>query len=291
MNRRLNINKTLSTVIGLNIIQILVMLSFIGIRYTENHPVSFGLWFDSGSLLLFLIVVTSLLNSLYIIRDARHIVRYGSQYEMLKDSLSQVEDLNKTLRAQRHDFTNHLQVVYSLIEMDEYQEVKNYVERIFLDIQKVGRSLKTSNAAINALLQAKMLTCEKMDIQVMLHVVSQLKGLRVPSWEMCRILGNILDNAIYALMEHPADKLLRIDIFEDHLHHYFMIENNGPSIPPEILSHIMEPGYTTKGTKGEGMGLAISHDIAASYGGTIEVRSQERKTLFTIKIPRLGHQA
>lgn len=291
MNRRVNINKTLGTVIGLNLIQIFVMLGFITIRYIENNRVSFGSWFDAGSFLLLLIVVTSLFNSLYIIRDARHIVHNGSQYEMLKDSLTQVEELNKTLRAQRHDFINHLQVVHSLIEMDEYREARSYVERIFSDIQKVSRSLKTSNAAINALLQAKILSCEKKGIQVVLQIASQLKGLKVPSWEMCRILGNIIDNAIYALMDSDTEKTLKIEIFEDHLHHFFTVEDNGPVIPPEILNRIFEPGFTTKGAKGEGMGLAITHEIVTTYGGTIEVRSQEQKTIFAIRIPHSNEES
>ena len=43
---------------------------------------------------------------------------------------------------------------------------------------------KTTNAAINALLQAKILDCEKRNIKIELKVTSQLDGFQVPSWNV-----------------------------------------------------------------------------------------------------------
>ena len=49
------------------------------------------------------------------IRDARNARKIASQSEMLEDAYAQLEDLNGTLRAQRHDFKNHMQVIFGLI--------------------------------------------------------------------------------------------------------------------------------------------------------------------------------
>ncbi|HIU34360.1 MAG TPA: Spo0B domain-containing protein, partial [Candidatus Pullichristensenella excrementigallinarum] len=100
------------------------------------------------------------------IRDAFNARKIARQSEMLEEAYGQLEDLNATLRAQRHDFKNHLQVVFGLIELREYQEAQEYIERVYGDVELVGRSLKTAIPAVNALFAAKMADCEEKGIQM-----------------------------------------------------------------------------------------------------------------------------
>jgi nitrogen-specific signal transduction histidine kinase len=51
------------------------------------------------------------------------------------------------------------------------------------------------------------------------------------------------------------------------------IADNGPGIPPDALTKIFMPFYTTK-TNGTGLGLAVVQKIVVQHGGTIEVRNQ-----------------
>ena len=192
--------------------------------------------------------------------------------------------MNNTLRSQRHDFLNHLQVVYSLMEMDEYSEASNYIEKVYEDIKKVNRVLKTSNVAINALLQAKQLDCEERGIAVGLKISTALDKLIVPSWEMCRILGNLIDNAMDATEENLS-KLIQIEILEELKSYKFIVKNNGFMIHKDIVDKIFQPGFTTKGEKGQGMGLAICKGIIDRYGGKIELESNQTYTVFEITIP------
>ena len=55
------------------------------------------------------------------IREATSAKRLLTQLDDMDDTIIAMEGLNNTLRAQRHDFLNHLQVVYSLMEMGEYE--------------------------------------------------------------------------------------------------------------------------------------------------------------------------
>ena len=50
-------------------------------------------------------------------------LRMVRRTQELEEAYSQLEDLNREMRAQRHDFMNHIQVVYSLIEMNEPGEL------------------------------------------------------------------------------------------------------------------------------------------------------------------------
>lgn len=236
--------------------------------------------------LLFVILAAIIINSLVAFRNRASLLRTGYQFQLLQDTLSKLENLNSTLRAQRHDFMNHLQVVYSLIEMDEHKAAGEYIEKVYNDIQKVSRVMKTSEPAINALLQAKLMTCEKYGIAVELDVTTQFKDLKIPSWEFCRVLGNLLDNAIYALQGKNHNKLLKIELWEDLKYYYFKVTDNGMPIPAQLFERIFEPGFTTKGDKGEGMGLAISREIIENHDGSISVSSDVDTTIFEGHIPR-----
>ncbi len=285
MKNKLNINKTILSIVILNMIHLLILVGLLAFSAISNKLNIITPGFNIIYLFFFMVFVTLFINSFITIRNAIALSNSDSQYEVLKGTLNQVENLNKTLRAQRHDFMNHLQVVYSLMEMHEYKDAEEYIEQVYNDIQKINKVLKTNNAAINALLQAKMLDCEKRNIKTELKVTSRLETFLVPSWEMCRILGNIIDNSIYALEEINDNRLLEINIFEDLKSFGFSIRNNGPSIPQNVLAKIFEAGFTTKGTKGEGMGLFTTKTIVERYNGIITVSSSDYTT-FDIKFPK-----
>ena len=91
-------------------------------------------------------------------------------------------------------------------------------------------------------------------------------------------LLNLARNAAEAVSENPAGGrvIIRGDI--DHSGtmqqgQRISISDNGPGIPPEAMSKIFVPFYTTK-TNGTGLGLAVVQKILVQHGGTIEARNQ-----------------
>lgn len=218
------------------------------------------------------------------IREAMSTRRLLSQLDAMDDTIDAMEKLNNTLRAQRHDFLNHLQVVYSLIEMKEYKEANDYIERVYGSIASVGKVLRTANPAINALLQVKLGVCEKAGIQVKLDIRSAWKDLSIPGWEMCKVLGNLLDNAIDALQE-VSDRRLTLTLTEDLKAFRFSVKNSGPMIPVKLQASIFQPGITTKAA-GHGMGLFIVRRTVQEWGGDIRLISDAKETEFSGFIPR-----
>jgi two-component system NtrC family sensor kinase len=65
------------------------------------------------------------------------------------------------------------------------------------------------------------------------------------------------------------------------------ISDTGVGIPPENLSKIFDPGFTTKGVGvGTGLGLSICYKIIQDHHGKISVDSEVGKgTTFTITLP------
>lgn len=69
---------------------------------------------------------------------------------------------------------------------------------------------------------------------------------------------------------------------------HITVEDAGAGIAPDVLPHIFEPFYSTKGPgKGTGLGLAICDRIVRAAGGSISVESTLGKgTRFDVLIPR-----
>ena len=218
------------------------------------------------------------------IREAFSARKIASDADMLQDAYAQLEDLNGTLRAQRHDFMNHLQVVFSLLELEDYKEASDYIERVYGDIRRVSRTLKTAHPAINALLAAKVSDCEARGVHVDLQIESPWIDLPVESWEMCRVLGNLIDNAMDAMKDTPEPRLL-IRLSESVQSYTFAIANNGPMIQPSIAERIFQRGFSTKG-EGRGMGLSIVRGIMESGGGKLTLTSDEKETRFEGMLPK-----
>ncbi len=149
--------------------------------------------------------------------------------------------------------------------------------------------LRTANPSINALLQVKLTAMEEKNIQVDLQIKSAWEKLPIPGWEMCRVFGNILDNAQEAL-NGAAAPAVSIELSEDIKSFYFSISNNGPMIPKEIQPTLFNPNITTKVTGG-GMGLYISQAILKNWGGSLAFQSDENTTVFHGEIPKEAEAA
>lgn len=284
MKRNLMFNKAIITVIVLNVAQIGILIGIMMFEYFRDTTIF--ITFNRETISYIIIVLISFLNTFISIKDIQQLGIINSRNDMLQQTLSQLEELNKTLRAQRHDFMNHLQVVYGLIELEEFKDTMEYIEKVYNDIQKVSRVMRTSNPALNALLQAKVLASEKRGIEPRLNIKSQFDQIKIPAWEFCRIVGNVIDNAIAALENKSGDKYIEIDLYEDIKSYCFRIKDNGPEIPREITDKIFEAGFTTKGIKGEGMGLAITKETLLKYGGGIKTYSENGETVFEGIIPK-----
>ena len=143
--------------------------------------------------------------------------------------------------------------------------------------------MRTKVTAFNALLQVKNAACEERGIHLDMDIRSALEGLPVPAWEICCIIGNLMDNAMDALDGH-SDSRIRLTVREDLKRFTFTIANNGDPIPKALRETIFEPGVSTKG-EGRGMGLSIVKNTLAEFGGEIHLEDGD-ETAFTVTVPR-----
>lgn len=284
LRERLNVTKATRFAVIINALQIFAMAGIFG--YVVINDVALLSHTAEAFLLGFCLLIV-IWGAVMDIRDAITARRIAEQTLMIEEAYRQLENLNATLRCQRHDFMNHLQVVFSLTEMQEYDEAMQYIERIYGDIQRIGSVLRTSIPAVNALIAAKHADCEDHGIRFETEISSAWKDLPISGWEMCRILGNLIDNAIDAISTSggTAAKSIRICLGETPNAFTFRVSNDGPPIPERHIASIFQLGFTTK-SDGHGSGLSIVTQIMESYGGKISVESDISETTFFGTIPK-----
>jgi PAS domain S-box-containing protein len=101
---------------------------------------------------------------------------------------------------------------------------------------------------------------------------------------MREVFVSIIINAIEAM---PSGGRLTITslVERDHLLVHFV--DTGTGMSGETRQRIFEPFYTTKGAKGQGMGLAVTYGIVERHGGEITVSSEPgHGSTFTIRLNR-----
>jgi two-component system NtrC family sensor kinase len=124
------------------------------------------------------------------------------------------------------------------------------------------------------------------NIELEKRLAADLPPLYCDAGQVQQALLGILMNAVEAM---PQGGRLGVESVYDPVRRLgrVRVSDEGPGIPPEVLSHIFEPFFTTKEEgRGTGLGLAIALGIVQQHGGNIEVDSTPQKgTAFTVLLP------
>jgi signal transduction histidine kinase len=90
-----------------------------------------------------------------------------------------------------------------------------------------------------------------------------------------------------ALLHTPPGTSVRIATGSRDGRAVLTVEDDGPGIPSEHLTHVFERFYRVNGTvtAGSGLGLAIARELAELMGGELEIDSRSGRTVFTLALP------
>ena len=100
---------------------------------------------------------------------------------------------------------------------------------------------------------------------------------------------NILENALEACIEDKRQIVnqIRFTVSVDEANVYFEIADNGPGIGKEQAETIFQLFSSSKGKRGTGIGLFVTHKAIIKHGGTITVESSPNHgAAFRIVLPR-----
>ncbi|MBP3503232.1 MAG: GHKL domain-containing protein [Clostridia bacterium] len=253
----LSLNLTIIINLVLGIITIFIQ-SYIFSIYKDTFPSA-------------LIIITVLNLLIYFSISMYSLIR-TNKLEQTSQELETEKLYNKTLtllhdniRCFKHDFNNIVQAIGGYIALNDMDGLKTYYKNLFDDCKQTNNlnilnPEVINNSSIYSLLTNKYYLASEKGVKMTFDIFTDLSNINFNIYELTRILGILLDNAIEAAQE-TDEKLITIEFRADNKKQLFIIEN---SCTDNNISttKIFEKGYSTK-ERNSGIGLWKVHTILA----------------------------
>ncbi|WP_127589318.1 sensor histidine kinase, partial [Paenibacillus koleovorans] len=202
-----------------------------------------------------------------------------------------IDDINRmftTVRGQRHDFMNHVQIISSMLRMNRVDDAKQYTGELVGETSEINEIMSIGNPALAALVQAKSSVALTHKVRFEYNISGVGSVIFGPkSIDLIKVLGNLLNNAFDESMKLPIDQRvveLAGRVEDEQL--IFSVWNRGTYIDEGIRAQLFQPGFSTKAGQHQGLGLSIVKERLDFYRGSIEVNSSiEDGTKFVVSIP------
>jgi two-component system C4-dicarboxylate transport sensor histidine kinase DctB len=108
--------------------------------------------------------------------------------------------------------------------------------------------------------------------------------IHVEKWRIVHALVNLLNNASDAV-DGCLTRIVTLSARSEGGFIFLSVSDTGNGIPPEIVDRVFHPFFTTKGERGNGLGLYITRLTVEEHCGTITLQTNENGTTFTMCLP------
>lgn len=122
---------------------------------------------------------------------------HSYQSDLMEKHCDEVQNIYQQMRTMRHDYKNHLQVMKAYLDLGEYDKLSDYISHLNQEVSDIDKVIKTGNVMLDAILNSKISIAQSKNIEVNTKVLLP-PALSVSDYDLCTILGNLLDNAIEA---------------------------------------------------------------------------------------------
>ena len=211
----------------------------------------------------------------------KRIAAYGKT--IAKTHFEEVQHMYDEMRGFKHDFSKHVGVLKSLAENNNIDAVKNYLNEMVQDYNRLETGVRTGNEAADAILSSKISLAKANGITVHADAEVAVK-LTTGAVDICIILGNLMENAIEACkMVDENERLIRIYMEMKKSNLYISITNTAPK---GKLSKIGARFFSTKG-RDRGFGLRRIDGVVERLGGYISRNSEDGVFTTEILLPQI----
>lgn len=251
-------------------------IMFQNMIFIENRmlPIIFA-----ALLFIFLLFISMFNKILSILEENMHAKLEIEKNTLLQDYYYRVESNLETLSNLRHDFKNHLLILRDYGNKPDHQKFNDYLTSLQADIEGTAL-INTPSPILSAILNTKVSECHKKNIPLSYDI--SVVDINIPEPAIVTILGNIIDNAIYATGRCSSKNIilsikqlagvLRIQCINSHNETLLLDKNNFFSTKKDYsMPH--------------GLGIKNVRKTVTRLGGTLEILASNKTFEIDIIIP------
>lgn len=245
---------------------------------TLSAGYSFG--FYGYPLLLFLLAFVLTDVVIYYMFFAE--VKLTAQKRQLEDQLRSFDEQYKQIsssieesRRARHDLRHHLNMISTLNQSGRRQELTDYLERYNAVYRNLEEQPLCGYPAADSILKYYIECAKEEGITVETDLSTLRDNIGIDAMDLTVLLGNIMENAIEACRELPADALrfIHIQMHKVNISLLVQVENSCKPEPHDQVRFTDGSNFiSTKHALLHGQGLKSVRLVAEKYGGSAEFR-------------------
>ena len=238
------------------------------------------------NIMLFAKVVFSAF-SVFLVSNLDKIIEKQTKDKIKHVKLEEKEKLIEELRRQKHDFSNHLQTIYGMLQLNKLDEACEYINSLNQELKNINKQDKVKEKTIlSSILLPMKQRAEEKGVQFDFEVKLGIREVNYPLNKVFRIISNLVENAIEATEKYDGQKIIEVKGENKPGIYIISIYNSGPVINEEIKEKMFQQGVSTKG-EGRGLGLSIIKSLVEENGGELELKSEaDYGNQFTCYLPK-----
>lgn len=209
---------------------------------------------------------------------------HARQEQKEADYMQSVDEQYQRTRELWHDLKNHIGVLQILAQKQQYQEMEEYLSSFQKDVEQRMIPYKTGNSAVDALLSDKLYQMQRKGISVSMKLCP-LATMRIPSRDLCVILGNLLDNAREACEPFARqDGEGHVSVVLGQQDNFFYLNISNSAKESDEKNMFVSKKTDMDNVVGHGLGLRSVERIVHQYGGFMATQYQDGQFVVCLRL-------
>jgi sensor histidine kinase regulating citrate/malate metabolism len=229
---------------------------------------------------IFIVSITSYLMVYYHCKERKEKMILEVQNKLLKADKQMLvisEQAIEEMRALRHDMKNQLQVMEIMLKEGRYNDLKEYffsMEKSYTQSTFSG-FIDCGNQLVNSIVNMEMLKANSYGISIV-SKINIPKALPFDSSDLCRVLVNLLDNAIEGILRAESrDHLVDLKIGKRMDYLYIGVQNEIRDDADR--EHLLKMNTAKDDVVNHGYGHKIIKRIVEKYNGYVHYTIVEKE--------------